>query len=313
MAHEVETMFSARETPWHRLGVVTPDALTASEAIVAAGLDWSVVKEPVMGRRLLHDADGLGYLTYDVPNRFNLVRDTDQRVMSIVSDVYRPFQNRDAFSFMDMLVDSGDAKYETAGSLRHGNVIFVTMEVPMDVRIGGEEHRGYLLLRNTHDGSGRISVYVVMVRVVCMNTLTYAIGGASHQWGVTHTADVQGKIQEARETLGLTFEYSQAFADEANRLLDVKVTTETATTLLESVMPAKTKREEEIDAILANLATSDTIPDEMRNTGWGLLNAVTEYREHGKQNRSGEALLTRTLDGPDAKLRANLSRRLLRV
>ena len=42
MAHEVETMFSARELPWHGLGTVTEDVLTAKEAIETAGLDWEV-------------------------------------------------------------------------------------------------------------------------------------------------------------------------------------------------------------------------------------------------------------------------------
>jgi phage/plasmid-like protein (TIGR03299 family) len=309
--HEVETMFSAREVPWHGLGTITLDVLTATDAIVAAGLDWDVVKEPAFGRRLVHNEDGMGYLTYPVPNRFNLVRDTDKRFMSTVSDIYKPFQNRDAFSFMDNLVDSGEAKYETAGSLRNGNVIFITMHVPHEIQVGGQDrHEMYILLRNTHDGSGRISVYVVMVRVVCMNTLTFAINGAQHTWGVTHTSDVKGKITEARETLGLSFKYADKFKIEAEKLMAVTVTDDQIIALLESTMPDRSTREKEIEAIIANHAESDTI-DGYRNTGWGVLNAVSEFQEHVKENRSEEALFTRLLAGPDAKLRNNLRTKIL--
>ncbi len=38
----VESMFSAKETPWHKIGNVTEGALTSSEAIEKAGLDWTV-------------------------------------------------------------------------------------------------------------------------------------------------------------------------------------------------------------------------------------------------------------------------------
>ena len=40
-------MFSAVETPWHKLGVVTPDVLTAQEAITTVGLDWLVDLKPI--------------------------------------------------------------------------------------------------------------------------------------------------------------------------------------------------------------------------------------------------------------------------
>src|SRR5438270_733372 len=125
MAHEFEgsdTMFSAREVPWHRIGVVTPDVLTAADAIKAAGLDWTVDRYPVLDR----DLDGN---IIELEDRFFLKRSSDLRRLAIVSDVYKEFQNTDAFSFMDNISGSGAAKYETAGSLRNGAVIFVTMRM----------------------------------------------------------------------------------------------------------------------------------------------------------------------------------------
>lgn len=83
MAHEFEgsdTMFSAREVPWHRIGTVTPDVLTAADAIKAAGLDWTVDRYPVLDR----DIDGN---IIELPDRFFLKRSTDLRRLAIVSDI----------------------------------------------------------------------------------------------------------------------------------------------------------------------------------------------------------------------------------
>jgi phage/plasmid-like protein (TIGR03299 family) len=315
MPAEIESGVFARETPWHGIGVVTPDALTAADAIKLGGLDWEVEKQPIAIKQPVLAEDGTviedEYKYVDIENRFALTRDIDQQVMAIVSDVYNPFQNREAFTFMDNLVDSGDAKYETALSLRGGRVVALTMHVPMDVMINGEDrHEAYLLLRTTHDGSGRISVYVVMVRVVCMNTLTLAISGASHSWGVTHTADVRGKISEARDSLGMTFKYAEEFKKVGNRLTGLEVTDDEIIKFLEKEMPIRAKRDDEIEGIVETMRTSDNIAN-YRGTAWGALNAMSEYQEHVKRNRSGEALLVRTLDGQNAKLRTAFTRRML--
>ena len=47
MAALVETMFSVREKPWHGLGTIVKEAPTSADAIRLAGLDWTVVQEPI--------------------------------------------------------------------------------------------------------------------------------------------------------------------------------------------------------------------------------------------------------------------------
>lgn len=314
MPAAIESGVFVREVPWHRIGVVTPDVLTAADAIKLGQLDWTVEKQPIAMKAPVLDRDGkeTGEYKYtDIENRFALTRDSDGQVMSIVSDVYKPFQNVEAFSFMDNLVESGDAKYETALSLRGGRVVALTMHVPMDILVNGEDkHEAYLLLRTTHDGSGRIGVYVVITRVVCMNTLTIAIRGASHSFGFTHTADVAGKVKEAQDSLGLTYKYADAFKKTADTLTGISVTDDEIVKFLESAMPVRAKRDDVIEGIVETFRSSDNIAN-YRNTAWGALNAMSEYKEHVKKNKSGEALLTRLLDGEDAKLRASFTDRML--
>ena len=55
-------------------------------------------------------------------------------------------------------MDNGDAVYETAGSLRNGKQVFLTMKVPMEMKVAGEDaHDLYIVLRTAHDGTKAIS------------------------------------------------------------------------------------------------------------------------------------------------------------
>ncbi len=51
MAAEVESMFYVMEVPWHGLGTKVAQALSAEEALIAAGLDWMWYKKENLYRR----------------------------------------------------------------------------------------------------------------------------------------------------------------------------------------------------------------------------------------------------------------------
>jgi phage/plasmid-like protein (TIGR03299 family) len=305
-------MFSGnRQTPWHGLGKVVDGVLNAEDAIDAAGLNWTVSLRDIFRQKHILTEDGVEVSYEKISDRFELTRDSDEKPFAVLSDKYRPFQNRDAFSFMDSLVASGAAKYETAGSLKGGRVVFITMATPDWITLpGGDKIQTFLLLRTTHDGTGRISVFVVTVRVVCNNTLTWAIAGAKHKWGVTHTADVQAKIEQARTALGLTLDYEKAFEAEARELLDIRVTDDQIARFLKEELEDRPRRDEEIAQVLLNVQNSPTVGD-YRGTAWGTINGVTEFYEHMKPNRSADAHFVRMFDGAQFQLRTNLTNKLL--
>lgn len=305
MAHEVETMFSAREVPWHGLGTVTDDVLTAKEAIVAGGLDWDVeLRKMYVGTP--RDTKVL------VPGANAVVRTSDDSVLGLVKSRYVLFQNREAFSFADSLVDSGEAKYETAGSLRKGAVVFLTMKVPDQIMIAGEDaHDLYIVLRTSHDGSKAISVMVTPIRVVCMNTMTLAAGAARQKWSMPHVSTLDGKLQEARETIKMTFSYVDEFVRMGDQLVATKITDDQLYAVLNDSLPKRPKTEERIDFMMDLYRTSET--NGFTGTGWGGLNAVTEYYDHYRETSSQEAVFSNIMDGEIARVRNNVARRLLAV
>ena len=108
MAANVETMFYTRQKPWHGLGTMVMEAPDSGAALTLAGLDWSVLQ------RELTTSDGIPVKGF----KANL-RETDNRVLGVVTDRYKVVQNEETFAFTDELLGEG-VRYETAGALQGG-------------------------------------------------------------------------------------------------------------------------------------------------------------------------------------------------
>ena len=93
------------------------------------------------------------------------VRDSDRKVLGVVTNRYKVIQNEEAFSFTDSLLGEG-VRYETAGSLQGGKKVWLLARMPQDYIITGERISPYLVFSNTHDGSGAIKVALTPIRVV---------------------------------------------------------------------------------------------------------------------------------------------------
>ena len=194
MPANVENMFSAREIPWHKIGEVTEGALSSQEAIVKAGLDWTVSLRGLA----TFDEDSTGSHLVDVPDYFATVRDTDSSVLGVVGNRYTPIQNLDCFDFLDTVMDDSTAKYETAGSLYGGKVVWMMINLGKDVVVGEDRTVPYLLMTNSHDGSTAIKGVTTPIRVVCSNTLKLALNNSTTGFSFRHTTNVHGKIDQAR-------------------------------------------------------------------------------------------------------------------
>lgn len=315
MAHEVETMFSGRsQKPWHfsetgRTGqtVVVDHAPNAAEAIRLAQLDWRVDLKPVV----FLGPDGE---THQVPDRFAVVRDSDLKPIEVVGSHYVPLQNEDAFQFLDNLVDEG-LEYETAGSLRGGETVFITAKLPNDILIGGEDaHQLYLFIRNSHNGRDAVNVGVTPIRIVCQNTMNLALRNTKRFWSAAHVSTMQGRLQDAREALDLTWKYVAEFEELGEQLLGLKLTDSAFDDFLEACLKAGNlgpRAMESADSGIRSLYRHSATVGDYRGTGWGALNAVGEYFDWMRDTRSDEARLLGSLEGVSAKMRDAASRLLV--
>ena len=184
MSANIESMFYVRETPWHGLGTRVIEAPSSEDALIAAGLNWNVIQEPI------YTGENEPISGYKAN-----VRDSDRRVLGVVTDRYKVVQNHEAFAFTDALLGQG-VRYETAGSLQEGRKVWLLAHMPHEYIISGERISPYLLFSNTHDSSGAVKVALTPIRVVCNNTLNLALRAAERSWSMIHTGDIQSKMKE---------------------------------------------------------------------------------------------------------------------
>lgn len=296
MAANVESMFSVREKPWHGLGTIVKEAPTSADAIRLAGLDWSVVQEPIYTNfnRVVE-----GY-------RAN-VRSSDRKVLGVVSDRYKVVQNVDAFSFTDELLGKG-VRYETAGSLQEGKKVWLLARLPREYIIAGERISPYLVFSNTHDGSGSVKVAITPVRVVCNNTLNLALGTAKRSFSMIYTGNIQDKIQEAKDTLFMAEEYMDCLGVEFEQLRRQKITDAQVKEYIELLLPME-KDPTPIQSKNIIRLREDMMkryydaPDlqKVGNNAYRFINAVSDFATHSNPLRRtanyNENLFARTVDG----------------
>ncbi len=281
MAHLVETMFSVRQVPWHGLGRIIEDAPDSIAAIKQAGLDWEVTPESVY---LDKSPDA-------IPNYFANVRSDNRKVLGIVTDRYSIVQNQEAFAFTDALIGEGEVTYETAGSLREGRQVWMLARMNREFNILGDKVDPYICFTNSHDGTGAIRVLMTPVRVVCNNTLNMALRNNSRQWSTRHVGDIAAKLAEAKRTLGLATAYLEELDNQANMLADIAINEFKVREIVNELLPIDAKATDRTKAtmnmkqkaLLKAYKTDDI--RRFRGTGWGVINAVSDFVGHAEPAR----------------------------
>lgn len=291
MAHmimEDDRMFSAnRVKPWHysmthdRVNLIQ-EAPNSHDALVAAGLDWTVEGKPI------YDANGNIIKGYKANTR-----STDNKVLGIVSDRYKIVQNIDAFQFTDNLI-GGDVRYETAGSLCGGQRVWMLAKMP-EKKICGDDVETYVCFTNTHNGQGSVKAIVTPIRCVCQNTLNLALSTANRSWSMRHQGDVDSKIAEAREVLELTEIYMDELAKQAERWANVTINEDMIQKALNKLFPTKEddseRKKKSVQESKDQFMVCYYAPDILKfnNSAWQFINAASDFVTHSEPKRRVES------------------------
>jgi phage/plasmid-like protein (TIGR03299 family) len=275
MAHMIETMAYAGETPWHGLGKkVLPD-LTPAQMLKEANLDWTVEKVPTFitrnGKKIATDQRAL-------------VRSSDDAILTMVSDDWKPVQNHEAFEFFHDFVMEGDMEMHTAGSIKDGKNVWALAKVKDSFEIlGGDRVDSYLLFSNPHEYGKSIDIRFTPIRVVCNNTLTLALGNHSDLMvRLNHRRSFDGDL--VKRTLGIASKKMDSYKETAEFLSSKRYTDETLTEYLTSIFPAMSKDNKKLISRPAEqvLSVMDTQPGAAYGEGswWQVFNAVTFTTDH---------------------------------
>jgi phage/plasmid-like protein (TIGR03299 family) len=298
-----DTMFSAREVPWMKLGHLEDGVKTAGDAAKLGGLDFDVEQYPL---QWIDDTDTV----HNIPDRRALVRADTGEWLSIMSDNYPVLQFSEAFDFLDQV----NPNFVAAGTLKGGKQGFMVAEGPeLNVLNGEDPHKLYTVLRTSHDGSRAIEVAVMPLRNRCMNQLTLSnmTVGASHRWAIRHTSSMKQKLNDAHQSLQRLDEYARSYEQVAEKLATVQIDDNHAYHVLKIVLPERPKREMQINSIIDRWHTAETVG--FNGTGWGLLNATSEYFEWGRAGGNLESRFVGALQGSTHKAINGVASELLLV
>jgi phage/plasmid-like protein (TIGR03299 family) len=299
MAHELEigengeaNMAYAGQTPWHGLGKRVPNDVSPDQMLKAANLDWTVSKKQLF----FNSEGGLVPTTSQA-----LVRSTDNKVLTVVSDNWNPVQNLEAFEFFNDFVHAGDMEMHTAGSLKGGKMVWAMAQIKDSFELfGGDKVDGYLLFSNPHEFGRSIDVRFTPIRVVCNNTLTMALdNNAKHAVKINHRSKFNG--DQVKETLGIAKDRLATYKEQAKYLGQKKYSKESLTEYFNRVFPSMSKDEMKRSNTAfpisrqaeEAMATIHTQPGANFAEGswWQAFNAVTYMTDH-KLGRSQDSRLT---------------------
>jgi phage/plasmid-like protein (TIGR03299 family) len=303
MAHNLETngdevAFALRGTPaWHNLAnrIFSQDENVSTQLMLdeAKLSNWNVRLSPVAEHIPAEWNDTSNAQFVIRTNPFN--NGTD--VLSTVGSRYKVIQNEELFSFADNLLD-GDSRcaWESAGSLKAGKVVFGSLTVPremvLDPQGANDKTKLYLIVWTSHDGSVAVQAAITPVRVVCQNTLNLAMRNAKQSFKIRHTQSADGRIQIARETLGLTFGYFDEFEKQAQELFKQEITYAEFSKLIRTIYPkpekdskGALKKWENKVVLIDDLYFNSPTNTNIKGTKWGAFNALTERLDYFRTSR----------------------------
>lgn len=290
MTHAIETMYSVRQKPWHYeltkdVTKLIQEAPTSADALHLAGLDWIVEPKPVF----VENNGIFGTTMEPIPGFVANTRNTDGHVLGIVTNSYKIIQNVDAFAFTDNLI-GGDVRYETAGSLAQGKRVWLLARLP-ETEIVGDKTEQYLVFTNTFDGSGSVRVACTPVRVVCQNTLNYALHGAKRSWSIRHTVNINTRLHEAQESLQLASRYMTELQASAEVLATEHLTSKELDKLVSQLFPiaddaTQTVKNHAMErrSLFQTALKADDLQN-FRNTKWQFVNAAADMADHAQPVR----------------------------
>lgn len=302
MSHDIDfstgkpAMAYVGEEPWHGLGEKLPEGQPIEVWIEAARLNWDLQRMPV--QYLVNGA--LRTMTH----RFVLARSDTHEALSVVSSDYSIVQPREVLEFYRDLVSSYGYTLETAGALNGGRKVWGLARTGRNARLdSGKGKRdgiaAYLLLATSCDKTLATTAAFTSIRVVCQNTLTFAIDDvADHSRRhikVPHTRRFDPS--HIKEELGLIDKAWEAFILRVRRMAAETMTLAQAGNFFERLLRSKDEKPlspraqrdcNSLRGLFASAPGQDL--SATKETIWGAVNAVTYFVDHVRPSEAGDRL-----------------------
>jgi phage/plasmid-like protein (TIGR03299 family) len=285
------------ETPWHGLGQQLEAGASIETWQVEAGMDFSLEETPALF--------SLGAKMGVVPDRKVLIRSDSLTPLAVVSNAYQVVQPKEVLEFYRDLTEKAGFQLETAGVLKGGRKYWALANMGKEAKVLDDTIKGYLLLGTACDGSMSTTAMFTSIRVVCNNTLGFALdeaAGDNRVVRINHrTTFNEAKV---KAQLGIAATSWDNFMKHVEAWSSTKVTTSDAEEYFSEIASYKGNDGEIVVSdktvtMLLDLFQGSGKGSELKSakdTVWGLVNAVTEYVDHHR-GRSNDTRMDRAWFG----------------
>ena len=198
-----------RQPAWHGLGKVFESPIPISQAVVEAGMDYEVIKLPLIAKLDDKEIDSGKMGIFRTPT----ADDPAYQYFGSASEDYAILQNREVAEIIEPLTKLWPV--ETIGALGKGETIFISLDAG-ETSVRGEPIKQYFLLTDTRDGGTSMKIAFTPVRVVCQNTLVSGLRQSIVSSALTHVSNISkvltvrvnllGKMKKAMDATMATFE-----------------------------------------------------------------------------------------------------------
>ena len=307
MAHNIEIVNGvasfaengSKKRAWHGLGQVVPEPMFVADALKLCHADYEVKLQPVvaLNDKLVHAMENGEMIAADellsllIPNKRATMRLDTDKALGITSDTYGIVQNEDAFKFVDLLCSGMDAMrdskptIECCGVLGNGERVFVTCKMPNDIILNArtdDRVESYIVFTTSHDGTGAVRCMCTPIRVVCQNTLNFAMKHNSGRISFRHSSKVMDRMdllnkenaEFAYRTLGLWQHYENVFKESLEHLKNIKLAERDLDNIIAEVSLAD-------EAKKVFLETRDIYHDDIATRGRNIFIGMKESMDNG--------------------------------
>ncbi len=298
MAHQLAStndMAYIGDTPWHGLGNPLPKHQPIEIWQQQANMNWQINEAQV---RFMSDAVGNLGTIHSFPEQKVLYRSDTKEALSVVSQRYHVVQPREVLEFYRDLTEISGFELETAGILKGGRKFWALARTGQSAALKGNDIvHGYLLLATSCDGTLATTATPTTIRVVCNNTLTIALNGASQAIKVPHSTCFDP--QAVKQQMGIAVSQWDAFMYRMRTLAERKVKSHEAMNYFLRVLCDVQPGNAEMSGLVNERALKKVQSlydgqgrgaelEAAKGTAWGLVNAVTEYVDHERRAKSPE-------------------------
>jgi len=332
MAHEltiraggIAEMAFVGATPWHGLGQHLVAGASIEDWRIAAGMNWDILRAPVrfdvapsleaVAAACTGNArfDSLLTETHTWKQQEVLYRSDTRAPLNVVSNIYSVVQPGQVLEFFRNLVAEHGFELETAGTLKGGKRFWALARTNLEAEVvDGDPVRTYLLLVSSCDSGLATTAMFTSVRVVCNNTLQMSFGHSGKRVSVRHNTEFNPNSVKVQ--LGLNAQdVTSDFVDRMRMFANKSLTGAAAEAVVETMF-AELSRKGDIRESrgfsrvmdLFNGSGKGSQIDGVAGTGWGLINAVTEYTDFHVRARNQEFRLDSSWFGPGRVMKAKI-------